>query len=114
MRISDWSSDVCSADLIEITFGTINDEFPESAQVWLGGSVTGGVFDPTGADLFGELFNDGTAPTFDATLGPIPQRSAERRVGKACVSPSRPRWPPSLYKPHTTHSHPPYSPSPSS
>src|SRR3546814_4658803 len=65
MRISDWSSDVCSSDLI--------------AQVLQ-------------ADLFHGLAQHGI---FFATgwVG-VPQRSEERRVGKECVSTCRSRWSP--------------------
>lgn len=49
------------ASVVEVTFGTVNLSFPESAYVYLGGSIVGGSFDMTGATLAGELFNDGTA-----------------------------------------------------
>src|SRR3546814_9848804 len=72
LRISDWSSDVCSSDLI-----------PPRAGV---------------AAAFGMI----VAPvTYDAvrsrrmlldTLTPRILRSEERRVGKECVSTCRSRW----------------------
>src|SRR3546814_18849262 len=48
--------------------------------------------------------SDGT-PTL--ALGPTAPRSAERRVGKQCVSTCRSRWSPSHYKTknNTTHTH---------
>src|SRR3546814_5537134 len=76
MRISDWSSDVCSSDL------------------------------PAGHDLplppaaAGLLVRDrrepapGGAPCADPRNRPSPRRSEERRVGKECVSTCRSRWSP--------------------
>jgi hypothetical protein len=52
--------------VIEVTFGTVNPQFPESAEVYLDfdlASMTG--------TLLGEIFNDGTAPSFNAALGTI-------------------------------------------
>src|SRR3546814_17670813 len=76
MRISDWSSDVCSSDL-----GT--------GKTLLAKAVAGeaGVpfFSLSGAD-FVEMF-----------VG----RSEERRVGKECVSTCRSRWSPYHYKKKT-------------
>src|SRR3546814_6105156 len=70
MRISDWSSDVCSSDLIKREHG---DMLPAPAMLALDIK-----------NLFGERF----------TLhGPSP-RSEERRVGKECVSTCRTRWSP--------------------
>src|SRR3546814_3108907 len=79
MRISDWSSDVCSSDLLLHMFGR---QFPDEAR------------------------GDGTGPlAIDAPVGgvqddagfPRPRdryRSEERRVGKECVSTCRSRWSP--------------------
>src|SRR3546814_9432415 len=69
MRISDWSSDVCSSDLFGLNAG-----FPlESVPRYRGsGSVL-----------------PSPAPA-DRNLG----RSEERRVGKECVSTCRSRWSP--------------------
>src|SRR3546814_17198338 len=84
MRISDWSSDVCSSDL----FGTL---IPDPARggegVLHGGrepvlrphAVVDGNHRPAGPD------------------GQMPTRSEERRVGKECVSTCRSRWSPYHY-----------------
>src|SRR3546814_13662845 len=96
MRISDWSSDVCSSDLnvaeldsewlatlavaaASFTRQDVNAETPICSTILPGGercqivipSVT-----PTGA------------PSFTV------RRSEERRVGKECVSTCRSRWSP--------------------
>jgi hypothetical protein len=47
---------IASGSVVEVTFDNI-DTYPESAQVWLGGSWTGSAWDWTGAILLGELFN---------------------------------------------------------
>src|SRR3546814_10077837 len=73
MRISDWSSDVCSSDLVASGEGQDHGQgqlpFPEVV-----------------ADRFAELCLE---------RGIVQHRSEERRVGKECVSTCRSRW--SLY-----------------
>src|SRR3546814_1630848 len=71
MRISDWSSDVCSSDL-----GRGETAAPASA----GGSQAAGLHP-------GESRN-GLQGFF------LPARSEARRVGKECVSTCRSRWSP--------------------
>src|SRR3546814_15254577 len=100
MRISDWSSDVCSSDLI----GVLADRHGRRAVV---------VPCLIGFGVFGLL--SALAPTFNALLllrllqgigsaglinlavvliGDHWDRSEERRVGKECVSTCRSRWTP--------------------
>src|SRR3546814_2833024 len=68
MRISDWSSDVCSSDLgAEIVV-------PLATAFW--GDIYGKLRDP-----FGVIWS-------------LSGRSEERRVGKECVSTCRSRWSP--------------------
>src|SRR3546814_20880182 len=102
MRISDWSSDVCSSDL-----------------VWNGGEFSASMYKGGLKDV---LHGEETASftTFDAALrftpvrsggllsglefdvpmqvgfllSPASYRSEERRVGKECVSTCRSRWSP--------------------
>src|SRR3546814_10890913 len=78
MRISDWSSDVCSSDLRVIMFGD--------------GGLVGGDDLRAGtqrrAEQFGRIIR--AAEQFDDEIG----RSEERRVGKECVSTCRSRWSP--------------------
>src|SRR3546814_6712758 len=72
MRISDWSSDVCSSDLLS-----------KDSKAYRGG------FDVDGARVnnWQDAFDDkGNRSTW--------YRSEERRVGKECVSPCRSRWSP--------------------
>src|SRR3546814_5050866 len=80
MRISDWSSDVCSSDLV--------DEATD-ADV-----VADLVLGHLGADL-GDDAGDLVADD-DGVVGfaPLALRSEERRVGKECVSTCRSRWSP--------------------
>src|SRR3546814_8548142 len=81
MRISDWSSDVCSSDLVD------HDGRQQRA-------LTAGIVEDLGARLGGQV---------DALLeqlgGPgvhhgaeVGVRSEERRGGKGCVSTCRSRW----------------------
>src|SRR3546814_8040631 len=81
MRISDWSSDVCSSDL-----------FVEHDT----GRACGGIAPARGIDHDEGVVGDdqigpGARPrrAFDEAL-----RSEERRVGKECVSTCRSRWSP--------------------
>src|SRR3546814_2941125 len=84
MRISDWSSDVCSSDLIEM------------------GDRTSARFarDQIGPCGFHMAPSGVTKPKPVTTtrrivipfIGPCPRRSEERRVGQECVSQCRSRW----------------------
>src|SRR3546814_12176016 len=88
MRISDWSSDVCSSDLgaraalhlAEIEFANTIIRAPQEGRL---GEV--------GVRL-GQYVTAGTQLTF------LVPRSEERRVGKECVSTCRSRWSPYHYK----------------
>src|SRR3546814_2280271 len=78
MRISDWSSDVCSSDLLAGAVGQFAFE-PCQGFGGIAGHAVGvaAVFLQPGA-LAVEIF----------------ERSEERRVGKECVSTCRSRWSP--------------------
>src|SRR3546814_12139074 len=98
MRISDWSSDVCSSDLGGGAGGDAGgDDYGSSSGA---GSFGGGQSRSGGGQKPGGF--GGGAP-FDSDL----DRSEERRVGKECVSTCRSRWSPyHLTKHHqiyTTH-----------
>src|SRR3546814_17436057 len=100
MRISDWSSDVCSSDL---------DPAP-TARVRIDAKL---IALPQRKIVASETF-ESTAPAarntmreivaaFDEALGrtlrkivvwPLRKRSEQRRVGKACVRTCRSRWSP--------------------
>src|SRR3546814_4545539 len=79
MRISDWSSDVCSSDLITV--------LNEAIHVMADGRrflvIHGDDFD--GIVQYAKWL---------ALLGDRAYRSEERRVGKECVSTCRSRWSP--------------------
>src|SRR3546814_12153477 len=99
MRISDWSSDVCSSDLLS---------FPLLVAAGTTGSLLGAVFWyiigrwlgcnrlKRWADRHGRWMTmspedvDKAAEWFGRHAG---KRSEERRVGKECVSTCRSRWP---------------------
>src|SRR3546814_13518747 len=95
MRISDWSSDVCSSDLEDddLLALLLRDNLGRNGQP-VGGLQLAAV---TGkqhvrqrhafACLAGHLFNYDLVSGGDA-------RSEERRVGKECVSTCRSRWSP--------------------
>src|SRR3546814_20729498 len=100
MRISDWSSDVCSSDLDGVAddagFGQDQDEGVVRGQP----GVIGEVADTDTEHRVGEEHLDAVVPAFDATVGggfagiEFLHRSEERRVGKECVSTCRSRWSP--------------------
>src|SRR3546814_11537607 len=91
MRISDWSSDVCSSDLEVRSIGTRHGEkLFESLLSREERAVADDIGDyfrvpPDGRDLnYDKFFDQG--------------RSEERRVGKECVSTCRSRWSTYHYK----------------
>src|SRR3546814_17170334 len=92
MRISDWSSDVCSSDLLGATT-----YYNRLAQ-----RVTAAMSVPTAA---GKLYDIDTRLRPQGAQGPLVvtldsferyqrERSDERRVGKECVRTCRSRWSP--------------------
>src|SRR3546814_15613215 len=93
MRISDWSSDVCSSDLKIARLERIDAEVEQADAQF----------------AVAAPFGDGHQIVGGAAPG---QRSAERRVGKECVSTCRSRWSPYHSTNHTppTHSPPPHTP----
>src|SRR3546814_4498683 len=78
MRISDWSSDVCSSDLGDRTRLT---------TVLAGAAAFAVRHKAMGID-------DGRAALALAHIAAQCERSEERRVGKECVSTCRSRWSP--------------------
>src|SRR3546814_5424046 len=88
MRISDWSSDVCSSDLPQRQ-GRLNRPLAFQAQV--------DTLQPVGLQLQLEqvvVLLDLAAGERQGVTGSLHQRSEERRVGKECVSTCRSRWSP--------------------
>src|SRR3546814_16831962 len=103
MRISDWSSDVCSSDLddagaigVRVHPAMVPTEHPLASvresfnAVFVEGAAVG--------DLMFYGRGAGGSPTASALLGDLIDaalnRSEERRVGKAGVSTCRSRWSP--------------------
>src|SRR3546814_4762201 len=70
MRISDWSSDVCSSDLAAVA--------PAAGQTL----------------SYTDVPHTSMRRTIARRLSESKQRSEERRVGKECVSTCRSRWSP--------------------
>src|SRR3546814_12848351 len=114
MRMSDWSSDVCSSDL---KYGGDLADYPAAlaqrhathapfAPKWIvSGSIN--VDQPIGGGLKAFLYLDAryqsranlsysatTAPDYFQDGYALVNRSEERRVGKECVSTCRSRWSP--------------------
>src|SRR3546814_15269091 len=112
MRISDWSSDVCSSDLYEMSrrgdSDLIADWFREAGLTVIAHGVSV-------EDVAGDLYEQTVAPYLElpwlryvttaaemrqakqdgviASYGNCqPDRSEARRVGKECVSTCRSRW----------------------
>src|SRR3546814_13696977 len=103
MRISDWSSDVCSSDLPEATYEMAR-EFAGRPGV-LGFMVTAtrnrGVHHDAYMKTYAFLEEAGLPLGFHASYNWNDQRSEERRVGKECVSTCRSRWSPYHLKQNT-------------
>src|SRR3546814_6399966 len=88
MRISDWSSDVCSSDLPHV--GGRGDDDARIAQV-------DGALRRVRVLIFDHLSHRAVGVGEDAAIGGGiggAKRSEERRVGKECVSPCRSRGAP--------------------
>src|SRR3546814_14609680 len=96
MRISDWSSDVCSSDLAHQPVHAGLGLEPAVGEVALDAHRRR--LDP-GHVAATDLHQLGLPAT---RLGPA-QRSAERRVGTECVSTCRSRWSPYHSKQNTPH-----------
>src|SRR3546814_14024904 len=104
MRISDWSSDVCSSDLKKIEL--IQEERSEDEAEKIAQTVKGlnKTYDYKDIAILVRANNHAQAVTAAFQRYRIPyqflgpgylfQRSEERRVGKECVSTCRSRWTP--------------------
>src|SRR3546814_15604075 len=96
MRISDWSSDVCSSDLTQIAQAQLACNRMRGFQIGLENRVVEctAIDEAAGIDVnrghrFG-LVDNQIAARFEIDTA----RSEERRVGKECVSTCRSRWSP--------------------
>src|SRR3546814_11800079 len=108
MRISDWSSDVCSSDLFLTRIPVFSIEYSGhstlagacwafplvGAFVGLVGTVVLWLAD--GFGLASQLAAVLAIAAMTALTGALPEagRSEERRVGQECVRPCRSRWSP--------------------
>src|SRR3546814_13482114 len=96
MRISDWSSDVCSSDLFvdgQLSLGTL-DKFRDPTDTTpFGLPDLSAVLTDARARVETPWGDVGAALTGRGNLRTA-FRSEERRVGKGCVSPCRSRWSP--------------------
>src|SRR3546814_18903448 len=107
MRISDWSSDVCSSDLKSTLFNNVTQSDVYAADQLFA------TLDPTlrrlDLDDLGPIVLADTVgfirhlphklvEAFRATLEESSNSSAERRVGQECVRTGRSRWSPAHYK----------------
>src|SRR3546814_17529507 len=91
MRISDWSSDVCSSDLLAVAWFAWSRLAVDDARV---------------RRLLGWIEAIGRWSMLDVFVAAmlvvvIKLRSEERRVGKECVDTCRSRWSPYHYKKNT-------------
>src|SRR3546814_20303440 len=96
MRISDWSSDVCSSDLRRLLLGALAILAAAALLSWQGsaGGLGLGTLAIAGACLAWGIDNNLTRKISGSDPMPIAmiKRSEERRVGKECVSTCRSRW----------------------
>src|SRR3546814_11764432 len=97
MRISDWSSDVCSSDLVALKL--LRRRRLDARHL---------AYFEVERQLLAKMRHPAIAQVFDADttadghpffamefIAGSPLSSEERRVGKECVSPCRSRWSPS-------------------
>src|SRR3546814_11451496 len=95
MRISDWSSDVCSSDLTVADSAVPIDVISADALANSGTTETNRLLNQLvpSFNFPQPSLTDGTDSLRPATLrGLAPDRSEERRVGKEGVSTCRSRW----------------------
>src|SRR3546814_11115519 len=110
MRISDWSSDVCSSDLALIDLvgrerARLLWDLGEEAKGLVKQRIRDHAID---CDLQPGVIHAGFKPAHAKSLQEVARfldeaRSEERRVGKGCVSACRSRWSPEHENKNTTH-----------
>src|SRR3546814_16927572 len=93
MRISDWSSDVCSSDLTR-SLGSLVIELGGGGSSRSTPSMIVSMLRPVLDCLEGLMNLEHSTASEDRSAGLELLRSEERRVGKECVSPCRSRWSP--------------------
>src|SRR3546814_4673644 len=87
MRISDWSSDVCSSDLPVVIFDR-DRETDRRIACLLERDMIAATAEAVGAPDLADVEAE------REIVGKIGDRSEERRVGQQCVSTCRSRWSP--------------------
>src|SRR3546814_20665135 len=99
MRISDWSSDVCSSDLLQKGPGA----GPQPTLEMLSGGRRARA--PAIRRIDRSDLTPAPAPHSRSTPSqtPAPARSEARRVGNECASTCRARWTPWHHKKHETN-----------
>src|SRR3546814_13483904 len=101
MRISDWSSDVCSSDLSIVTLKIVHGHVVQ-VNVLAGGDIARCKTDDLVVAMHGRAVRDVVYCDLVARRNGVGRyelfaryRSEERRVGEECVSTCRSRWSPS-------------------
>src|SRR3546814_8212841 len=103
MRISDWSSDVCSADLNWTRMGFADHDLAHEPEVFVTTVVNNRADRVPRSRVFARILARDVAAdrhfligsNIEGLMGFIEEeRSEERRVGKECVSMCRSRWSP--------------------
>src|SRR3546814_8620558 len=92
MRISDWSSDVCSSDLVEAWSHGGGAPWQSASFDPESNTIIVGAGNPGPWNTWARTAKDGNPQDYDSLY----TRSDERRVGKECVSTCRSRWSPYL------------------
>src|SRR3546814_12868919 len=99
MRISDWSSDVCSSDLARLQ--PVRGRLERAAITRAGAPVyVDYAHTPDGLEAALDALRPHATGRLILVFG---ARSEERRVGKECVSTCRSRWSPYHYKKKTNY-----------
>src|SRR3546814_12903439 len=113
MRISDWSSDVCSSDLStpmrpRCTCRSARPRTPSRSESWRPSAATSTPGAPSRSPPITISAGHALRLNVSIRLESHHDRSEERRVGKECVSTCRSRWSTYHYtKPTTPHHTPP-------
>src|SRR3546814_20659318 len=91
MRISDWSSDVCSSDLRRVAVRLVHENRPQLIDDI---ALLTEQIELARAFAFGDLRGHAIGHLQRQVEIAHRNRSEERRVGKECVSTCRSRWSP--------------------
>src|SRR3546814_12405060 len=96
MRISDWSSDVCSSDLIpgSLVYASVGNGLGAIFEAGDARNIKHAIYAPEVLLPIGGLIALSLLPVLYKKLIHKNVRSDERRVGKECVSKCRSRWSP--------------------